>query len=172
MAWILGVDPGVVPVLVRLIEEPGKQLAADVWDGSATSVEVLVGKSKRARPSGPLLRSCMLEALPDLVVIENVGSMPGEGSAGSFAFGFAAGVIEGVAAGLGLQVLKVAPRTWKAAFRFPAKADKNYSRHVASNIAPQLAHLWTKAGQHHRSDAFLMAYWARAQAEDLKRQRA
>lgn len=165
MPWILGIDPGTTPCLLRLVDEPGKPLTADVWDGDETSVQHRVGKSLRRRPSGPLLRGCFLEAMPDLVVIEAVNSMPGESPNGSFAFGFAAGILEGVASGLALRVLKVTPATWKAAYRFPPKADKNYSRHVATNIAPHLAHLWTKVGHHNRADAFLLAYWARSRAE-------
>lgn len=170
MPWILGIDPGVNPTLVRLIDEPGKPLAADVWDGDETSVQHQVGKTSRHRASGPLLRGCMLEALPDLVVIETVNAHPGEGVAGSFAFGFAAGIVEGVAAGLALRVLKVTPQTWKGAYRFPPKALKSYSRHVATNLAPHLAHLWKLAQHHNRADAFLIAYWARAhvQANDQK----
>lgn len=165
MAWILAVDPGVTPTLVRIVDEPGKPLAADVWDGDDTSVTYQVGKRVKHRPSGPLLRTCMIDAMPDLVVVEQVGGMPGEGVSSSFAFGYAAGVIEGVAAGLGLRVLKVAPAVWKRAYRFPANAAKAYSRHVASNIAPHLAELWKRGLDHNRADAFLMAYWARNQVQ-------
>jgi len=171
MPWILGIDPGVAPTLVRLVDEPGKPLAADFWDGDETSIEYRIGKGRRHRPSGPLLRTCMVEAMPDLVVIETVNSHPGEGVAGSFAFGFAAGILEGVANGLSLRVLKVTSNTWKGAYRFPPKAAKGYSRHVATNLAPHLAHLWAKAGQHNRADAFLLAYWARSRPEAQGSQR-
>jgi hypothetical protein len=53
-------------------------------------------------------------------VVELVGPMPRDGSAGSFWFGKAAGVAEGVLAGLGVATSSVSPVVWKRRLDVPA----------------------------------------------------
>lgn len=162
MLRVLAFDPGVVPAACLIVQGERGIEDVQVWDGDDTSVWHILGpKSKKRQPSSPLLREVIQAANPDFVVMEKVGAFPGQGVVSTFSFGYAAGVIEGVAVGLGLEVVKVAPTIWKAELLFPTKAPKGYARHVASMVAPQFAKLWTKARQHNTADAFCMAYWGR-----------
>ena len=162
MPSIIGVDPGVSPTVCLLIDDPGKPLAVEFWDKDETSYVTTVGGLKRHRPSAPFLRGIFMQSLASLVVIEDVHSMPKQGLSSTFAFGFASGLIEGVACALRIPVLRVLPTAWKKAFRIAPKSPKAMSRHVASNLVPHLASEFAKAGQHDRAEAFLMAYWGRS----------
>jgi hypothetical protein len=65
----------------------------------------------------------MLQAwLPDLVVLELVGAAPGQGNASGFAFGHAAGVLEGVASCGAWRVERVPASVWKPAYRLAGGA--------------------------------------------------
>ena len=161
MPAILAVDPGVNPTVCVLYDDPGKLLACDFYDDDETSyVKVVSGKNRR-RPSAPLLHEAIRASLSDVVVLEDVMTQPGEGAVGAYSFGFSRGVIEGIAAACGKRVILVRPQEWKKAVGIPAKSPKAISRHVAINIAPNLAHHFTLVKHHNRADAFLMAYWAR-----------
>jgi crossover junction endodeoxyribonuclease RuvC len=165
MPVICAIDPGVSPTVCILIDDPGKALAADFYEGDDTSYTIKVGTTLRRRPSAPLLRTILAQSLASLVVIEEVGSRPGEGVSSTFNFGFASGMAEGVASALQLRVLRVTPQAWKKAFRFPKGGVKATSRHVACNLAPHLADYFKRSMDHNRADAFLMAYWARARLD-------
>lgn len=164
MPTIVAVDPGVAPTVCLLIDDRGKQLAAEFHEGDDTSYTVPVGRVNRRRPSAPLLRQVLKQSFASLVVIEDVHSMPGQGVSSTFAFGFASGMVEGVATALGMRVLRVSPAVWRKGFRLGRGDTKAMSRHVASNLAPQLAHHFQHAKDHNKAEAFLMAYWARGQA--------
>jgi crossover junction endodeoxyribonuclease RuvC len=163
MPSIVGVDPGVSPTVCILIDDPGKPLAVEFYDKGETSYETIIGGSRRSRPSASFLRTIFANSLASLVVIEDVHSMPKQGLSSTFAFGYASGMIEGVACALQLPVLRVLPTVWKKAYRIQPKSNKGLSRHVASNLAPHLADEFTKIWQHDRAEAFLMAYWGRSQ---------
>jgi len=162
MPVIVGIDPGVSPTVCVLIDDPGKPLAVEFHEEDETSYLVVTGKSKKRHASAPLLRNILASSLASLVVIEDVASRPGEGVASTFRFGFASGLVEGVAAGVQIPVLRVTPSVWKKAMRFPVGSSKAVSAHIAANLTPHLAGYFSLKKHHNRADAFLMAYWARA----------
>jgi crossover junction endodeoxyribonuclease RuvC len=89
--------------------------------------------------------------------VEKVGSMPGQGVASMFAFGRAAGVVEGVLAGLGVAHTLVPPQTW---IKFAAVVGgKDGSRQRAGQMFPAAAHLFSRAKDDGRADAALIAYY-------------
>jgi crossover junction endodeoxyribonuclease RuvC len=49
---------------------------------------------------------------PDLVVVEHVASMPGQGVSSTFAFGRGFGQLEGLLAGMGIRYITVRPAKW------------------------------------------------------------
>lgn len=163
MPIICAVDPGVEPTMCVLHDESGKLLWADFYEGDDTSYERVVGGKKRRRPSAPGIFAALRDARPDVVVIEEVGAMPGESANGAFSFGYSRGLIEGVVHAMGLPLLTVRPQEWKKRVGIPAGSGKAHSRHVAASIAPNLAHHYKRATDHNRADAFLMAWWARGQ---------
>lgn len=93
-----------------------------------------------------------------LVVIEGVGSMPKQGVASSFAFGYAAGLLEGVAAGLNLPVEVVYAAVWKRRAEVPK--DKGAARQMASRCWPGAADKFKRVKDDGRAEAALLGRWA------------
>lgn len=92
------------------------------------------------------------------VVIEGVGSMPGQGIASSFAFGYGAGLIEGVAAGLGLPVEIIFAAAWKRRANVPK--DKGAARQMAQRAWPGMADRFARVKDDGRAESALLARWA------------
>lgn len=164
MLRVLAFDPGVCPAACLIVQGEHGITVVETWDGDDTSIQYITGrKTKRRAPSSPLLRAIVVKAQPDFVVVERVAARPEQGVSSTFNFGYAAGLIEGVCVGLGLELVRVLPQQWKAELLFPSKAPKGYSRHIACMVAPRFAHLWEKVKDHNTADAFCMAYWGRDQ---------
>lgn len=97
--------------------------------------------------------------------VERVGAMPGQGVSSMFAFGRAAGVIEGVLAGLGIATELVSPQVWQVAMGVKGKG-KDGAREMAAKIYPASAHLFARKKDDGRADAALIAaygWWHKAQ---------
>lgn len=62
---------------------------------------------------------------PDWLILEKVGSMPGQGVASTFKFGMGYGAIQGVAAGLQVPVELVTPQRWKGRVLHGTAKDKD-----------------------------------------------
>ena len=92
------------------------------------------------------------------VVIEGVGSMPGQGVASSFSFGYGAGILEGAAAGLGLPVEIVFAAAWKRRANVPR--DKGAARQMAQRAWPRTAKWFSRVKDDGRAEAALLARWA------------
>ncbi len=88
--------------------------------------------------------------------IEYVGSRPGEGAVGAFAFGRSRGVVEGVLAACGVPAKHLAPATWKAAVGLP-KASKDASRSEAIRRWPAHAAFFARVKDDGRAEAALIA---------------
>lgn len=95
-----------------------------------------------------------------IIVIEQVGSMPGQGVSSTFKFGKSFGIALGVAQALGNPMTRVRPQQWKPTFRLIGK-DKDASRHVATELWPSMAEHWKYKYQNGKSDAALIAEHAR-----------
>jgi crossover junction endodeoxyribonuclease RuvC len=93
-----------------------------------------------------------------LVVIEGVGAMPGNGTSSMFAFGYSAGILEGVAAGAGIPVEIIPAAQWKRKAGVPA--DKGAAREMASRLWPGAADKFKRVRDDGRADSSLMARWA------------
>lgn len=169
---ILAFDPGVSPTACLIVEGDGQLDDVRIWEGVSTGFRVPAARprinrrgqhvlGKVWRPSGSLIAEVIDAAQPDYLVIEEVGARPDEGRSSTFKFGFASGLIEGVAVGRGVPVVRVRPQVWKAELFFPVGAIKAHSRHVARMVAPQFAQLFARVMDHNRADAFCMAFWAR-----------
>jgi crossover junction endodeoxyribonuclease RuvC len=99
---------------------------------------------------------------PDMVVVEQVHAMPRQGVSSTFAFGKAAGIIDGVIAARRLPVTYVTPQKWKKAMG--VTADKNSSRQLAINLWPTEADLFRRVKDADRAEAALIAeYYRRTQ---------
>lgn len=154
MNLILGVDPGLSGALALYDPLTG---ALDIHDMPTHTVKV--SKSLKRRLDlyqlGMLMdsyRSHIRHAL-----IEEVGAMPGQGVSSMFAFGFAAGAVQSVVAANLIPMTLIRPQVWKRSMGLTQSKDD--SRRKASMIAPQHCHLWARAKDDGRAEAFLLAWY-------------
>jgi crossover junction endodeoxyribonuclease RuvC len=96
--------------------------------------------------------------MPGIIAIEGVGSRPGEGHVGAFSFGYCAGLLEGVGAGLGVTVRILPAASWKRYAGVPS--DKDECRRVARGRWPEFRDFFSRGKDHDRADAALLAEWA------------
>lgn len=133
-----------------LAVDPGLSGAFVYYDGIALSIRDMptyVAKAGARRTDRRfidegavvnLVRSCARHA--KILVIEQVGGIPGQSASSAFVFGRGVGIIIGAAHAFGLRIETVAPSTWKSALRVPA--DKRASRARASELLPAYSDQW------------------------------
>lgn len=101
---------------------------------------------------------------PDMVVIEDVHSMPGQGVSSTFKFGRSLGAIEGVLGALSYPHTRLTPQRWKMKMGLSAK-DKDASRGMARELWPHLASEFARKKDDGRAEAALIAEaWRRGYA--------
>ena len=94
------------------------------------------------------------------VTVENVGAMPGQSPNGMFAFGFAAGALQGAIACAELPMVLVVPQVWKKVYGIPGgRENKDVSRQKASMLFPKYASLWARKKDDGRAEAVLLAHY-------------
>jgi crossover junction endodeoxyribonuclease RuvC len=122
-------------------------------------IEEVFGKTKRKRVDAGLLAE-LVRSLGqiDYAVIEKVGAMSGQGVTSMWTFGRAAGVVEGVLAGLQIPVRFVTPQQWKKAAGLKAKASKDESRAMAVKLFPQHASKFARKRDDGRGEASILAW--------------
>jgi len=149
---VLGIDPGAGGAIALVVDRK----LVSVEDMPTTQTD----KGRRridAVALALLVRSMVGVLNPDVAVIELVGPMPRDGSAGSFWFGKAAGVAEGVLAGLGMSVVSVSPQVWKR--RLDCPAIKDGARERASRLFPGGDRRWPLKKHDGRAEAAMIALW-------------
>lgn len=152
MSLYLGIDPGLSGAVAALDAQGRIHLLEDL-----PTVTRGNGRVKRELdPAGlaHLLRPLVTDS--KLAVVEQVGSMPGQGVASVFSLGHSAGVIVGVIATLGIPLQLVAPAVWKKSYG--VGRDKTLSRTLASRLFP-LTNL-TRVRDHNLAEALLLARYA------------
>jgi crossover junction endodeoxyribonuclease RuvC len=148
---ILGIDPGASGALAIVdLTQPGR---VEIFD--MPSVQVKRGTRMVNQVSAPMLAEILREKLIDFAVLEKVGAMPGQGVSSMFAFGRAAGVVEGVLAGLEIAVTLVTPQEWQKHMRVVGGKDGARSR--ASQIFSKDVNYFLRKKDDGRADAALIA---------------
>ena len=147
---VLGIDPGASGALVFLDTE-SKQLTVH----DMPVVEVKRGTGIKRHVSAQLLASVFADMQPDAAWLEQVGAMPGQGVSSMFAFGRAAGVVEGVIAALGIPLTLVTPQTWQKTMA--VRGGKDGSRMRAAELFPKQADQFKRVKDDGRADAALIA---------------
>lgn len=99
------------------------------------------------------------KGLPKFAAIEDVHSMPDQGIASTFRFGYSAGIIMGVLQALEIPVLRVKPSVWKASLNL--SADKSRSLSLAKKLYPRYADLFKRKKDDGRAEALLIAHFAK-----------
>lgn len=158
MTAYLGIDPGLSGALVLM-------------DGRALEVAdvptfTLTRNAKNKREIDVQQLADIVEAFArsnPLVFIENSTPMPQQGSASTFAFGKAFGIILGVCAANKLVIERIAPQRWKRALLVPK--DKDGARARASQLLPAHAHNWRLHKHDGRAEAALLALYGARQSE-------
>lgn len=148
---IIGIDPGLTGALALLDDDGAISDVIDMPISAKTN-----GKGNQVNAS--LLAQIMasLSRLPiDVVVIERVHAMPGQGVTSVFGFGRSLGVVEGVAASCSLPVKWVTPQKWKKQFGLIGK-DKDASRTLVIEQHPYKADLFKRKKDIGRADAVLI----------------
>jgi crossover junction endodeoxyribonuclease RuvC len=150
---VAGIDPGKTGALVILYPDN----AGLVYTVPLTSK----GKTIPAWTEWASTWANALEfASPDMIVIEQVGARPGQGSVSMFNFGRSLGFVHALAARCGVPVHWPTPSVWKGKMGL-LKADKSASREEVRRLLPRLSHAVTRVKDDGVAEAALLALYGR-----------
>jgi len=149
--FFIGIDPGL----------RGGICGIDYMNGVLWSIEMPVfisdPKTKKLDYDIPRIAALLRACSPNLVCIENVHSMPGQGVSSTFLFGKGFGILLGIIGTLGIERKLVTPRVWKA--KLGVTADKNSSREKDNELFPTCALQWKLKKHDGLAEAALLAYY-------------
>jgi crossover junction endodeoxyribonuclease RuvC len=144
---IVGIDPGISGAVAWVSDEGFLLSAMDM-----PTLEV----NGKAKVNPYILTSELGFRKPKIVVIEEVGAMPGQGVTSMFNFGYSAGILAGVCAGLGIPTVFYRPAAWKR--QAGVSADKGAARQMAQRLWPG-SRAFDRVKDHGRAEAALLARW-------------
>ncbi|HCB3419529.1 TPA: crossover junction endodeoxyribonuclease RuvC [Escherichia coli] len=147
MTAVLGIDPGCSGALVLVTEQGG-------YIDHLAMPTIKVGK--KSRVNGAAVAAWVRQYGITHAYLEQVGAMPGQGTASMFTFGHAAGVAEGILQGLNIPYTLVTPQAWKKSAGLIG-SDKDAARSRAIQLYPELRALDAKAKGQAIADALLIA---------------
>ncbi|EAA0501769.1 crossover junction endodeoxyribonuclease RuvC [Salmonella enterica] len=147
MAAVLGIDPGCSGSLVLITEQGG-------YIDHLAMPTIKVGT--KSRVNGAAVSAWVRKYGITHAYLEQVGAMPGQGTASMFTFGHAAGVAEGILQGLNIPYTLVTPQAWKKSAGLIG-SDKDAARSRAIQLYPELRALDAKAKGQAIADALLIA---------------
>lgn len=153
-----GIDPGIGGA-VGLVREDGTFAAVH-------DMPTLPTTTGRRMIDPAALSAILRRHDPAFVLVERVGSRPGEGAVGAFAFGMAYGAILGILGGLALAHDVIQPASWKRRAGIPPGADKRASIATATRLLPDAAPYLTRVKDDGRAESLLLARqaWERMRA--------
>ena len=147
MTAVLGIDPGCSGALVLVTEQGG-------YIDHLPMPTIKVGT--KSRVNGAAVAAWIRQYGITHAYLEQVGAMPGQGTASMFTFGHAAGVAEGILQGLNIPYTLVTPQAWKKSAGLIG-SDKDAARSRAIQLYPELRALDAKAKGQAIADALLIA---------------
>lgn len=147
MTAILGIDPGCSGALVLVTGQGG-------YIDHLPMPTIKVGT--KSRVNGAAVAAWVRQYGITHAYLEQVGAMPGQGTASMFTFGHAAGVAEGILQGLNIPYTLVTPQAWKKSAGLIG-SDKDAARSRAIQLYPELRALDAKAKGQALADALLIA---------------
>jgi crossover junction endodeoxyribonuclease RuvC len=100
------------------------------------------------------------------IFVERVAARPGQGVTSMFRFGYACGVIHGVAMAMTIPITFVTPQSWQKFHGCGPAPDA--ARQRATQLYPAAASLLTRKKDSHRADALLIASYGHAKLEAMK----
>lgn len=152
MSYLIGIDPGASGAIV--VMTPKFELIE--W---ATMPTVKVGTQTRV--NGAALAAMLQDFDASHAYLEQVGAMPGQGTASMFSFGHAAGTATGVLAALQITTTMVTPQAWKKRAGLSG-TDKDAARCRAIQLWPSWRELDAKGKGQALADAALIARFGSA----------
>ncbi len=90
-------------------------------------------------------------------VIEKVHGAPRQSAPAAFTFGYGYGVLVTTARLFGYRIVEVPAAKWKRELKVPA--DKEKARAMASELMPDLAHMWPLKKDDGKAEAALLNLW-------------
>lgn len=147
MTVVLGIDPGCSGALVLVTEQGG-------YIDHLPMPTIKVGT--KSRVNGAAVSAWLRQYGITHAYLDQVGAMPGQGTASMFTFGHAAGVAEGILQGLNIPYTLVTPQAWKKSAGLIG-SDKDAARSRAIQLYPELRALDAKAKGQAIADALLIA---------------
>lgn len=147
MTAVLGIDPGCSGSLVLITDQGG-------YIDHLAMPTIKVGT--KSRVNGAAVAAWIRQYVITHAYLEQVGAMPGQGTASMFTFGHAAGVVEGILQGLNIPYSLVTPQAWKKSAGLIG-SDKDAARSRAIQLYPALRALDAKAKGQAIADAILIA---------------
>lgn len=145
------VDPGAKGALAFIDTADMGLVVHDV-----PTFKVRSGKTEKTKIDTAHFAQILREVKPDVFYVERVGAMPGQGVTSMFNFGFAAGIIEGVAQALSIPIEYRRPQEWQKIAR--VAGGKDGARQRASQLFPKHALSFSRVKDDGRADAVCLAY--------------
>lgn len=152
---VIAADPGLKGAIAAL--KDGHQL---VWLADMPTKEMSNGKLMVcARQLKEMLQAILSEHPKDdhIAIIEQVGTMPGQGIVSAFNFGRGFGVLEASIIARGITLEMVRPAIWKKSLGFTA--DKEFIRHAMIERFPAFAHMLKRKMDADRAEAIAIALY-------------
>lgn len=151
----VGVDPGISGAIAA-VDSSGKLI---------DTVDLPVVGTKGPKSINlPELRRVVLEMIGSreaVACIERVSARPGQGVVSMFRFGRAAGLAEGLLAGLGHEVIRVLPRTWAKQFLPYVDGSDNKEKSRIAAAYKFRGFEFPRKKDHNRAEAALIAEYCR-----------
>ena len=149
---VIGIDPGFTGAAAFLFDD-GTLIIRDL------PIKKIAGRKQiDGRRFGEWFTGATGFEVPRFVAIEDVHSMPNQGVASTFRFGYGAGIIRGVFDGLGFRVIPIKPAVWKSALGLGT--CKKDSLALARKTFPTYTHYFRRAKDAGRAEAALIAHFA------------
>ncbi|MGY3366242.1 hypothetical protein ACVWZL_003367 [Bradyrhizobium sp. GM2.4] len=148
---ILGIDPGASGAIAFYFPDHPERVAVEDMPLAAGEVDA-VNLAKR-----------IAAMAPDIVFLERVNAMPGQGVSSTFKFGRAYGVVIGVIGAAAIPLHLVTPGKWKGHLRL--SSDKEEARALALRLFPTCGDHFKRKKDHGRAEAALIARYG---AESLR----
>ncbi len=157
---VAGVDPGATGAIFVLDTE-----TRAMWCYDMPTVTYVDSKRRKLQRVDPMLverimvQHELVHGRIDVSCVEKVGAMAKQGLSSTFAFGRAAGIVEGVMAAHSADLIVMRPQEWQPLARVKGGEHiKDNARERAQQLFPERAE-WFKLKKHSgRADAALIAY--------------
>lgn len=151
---VAGIDPGVKGGIAIFDTEKKTLLAVNT---PVYKIEAKVKKKGKNDYDIPKIAALLREHKVEKANIELVHSMPRDGSASAFFFGFGTGLMHGCMAALNIEYIKTTPQKWKR--YYDLDQDKNASLNKARELFPDCDKFWKRKKDDGVAEAALIGYY-------------